>query len=334
MIATSSKSIIDSLMRRLILWVSTYAAEWQQPAPFDWKATLTVVIGTIVLLPLTTQLPMLGYEWPFYISGQVDINYPPYLQLAIKPFSIWPWRLGVAILCGLLPMTVAMSTFREASRISSNRLFRFGSSTLALLTPLIPMLMWEGNASIITMFGLLSLPYGVLFAVIQPHLPVWAMLARRRWTLFGIGFGILSLFIWGLWPIHTVTNMGNWIGHPSALGWSSMGWPVAVVGLFMLPFVNANPLRLMAVGAFLIPYALPVHFVLMLPAIGRVRGWRQVLLWASVWLLLLPYAYQTLWSKYIAMLFPLLVWWFLRNQPTADADDSPAARKSLLKFHP
>jgi hypothetical protein len=261
---------------------------------------------------------MLGWEWPFYASGQIDATYPPYLYLALKPLSIWDWRTGVGLLNGPLLMTVAVSTAREALRQGDRRSSRLSAAALALLTAPVLMLMWEGHAAPVTLFGLLALPFGVPYALIQPHIAPWSLLARRRWTLFAIGFGLLTLAIWGLWPLQVIGLASSSIAHPIAMGWSRLGWPVLLVGLLMLLNINADPLRLMAMGAFITPYANAVHFVLLLPAIGRVRGWRRLLLWLGAWLAVLPYGFGSIPAKYAAMLFPLAVWWFLRPQSKTD----------------
>jgi hypothetical protein len=96
------------------------------------------------------------------------------------------------------------------------------------------------------------------------------------------------------------------------MGWQNLGWPVLAVGLILLIFSNADPLRLIAVGMFVAPYIMPVHMLLLTPAIGRVQGWRRVLIWAAAQLPFLPVMFSTLESKYIAMLFPLIVWWIVR----------------------
>lgn len=167
--------------------------------------------------------------------------------------------------------------------------------------------------------GIVALPLGIPWATVQPHLAPWALLARRSWTLWGLGFLTLTLIVWGPWPIQILTNVEGSLGQPIAMGWINLGWPILLVGLVLLPFTNADPLRLIAAGAFVAPYLMAVHLVLLLPAIGRVTGWRRVVLWLSAWLTLLPAMFYSDAAKLAAMIFPLAVWWLLR----------PAARTPL-----
>jgi hypothetical protein len=299
-----------SLQKRL----TTYFAEWKQPQPFDWKAVLLILVGTLALFPLTSRLPNLGYEWFYFDAGRWTPNYPPWMPVVLQPLLMWDWRTGLALLTGVLYMTVAVSAWREA--MPYGRQARLGAALLALLSAPVLMLTWLGNASPIVLLGVVALPFGVPLATVQPHLGPWALLARRRSTLFGLGFLLLTLLIWGFWPERYLG--AEYYQHEIALGWFNLGLPVLLVGLVMLCFTNADPLRLMAVGAFITPYLMAVHLVVLLPSIGRVRGWRQWLLWGSAWLPLLPVMFfDELWAKYPAMIFPLLVWWLLRPDQQA-----------------
>lgn len=303
--------VVGAIRRR----AAVYLAEWKQPAPFDWRAALWLCGGSLILLPLTTRLPALAYEWPLYRAGVFDATYPPWLQLAISPLAVWEWRTGAALLFGLLFMSVAIGTAREARGQSRGSML--GGVLLALVTAPVLMLLWEGNASILTLMGVVMLPLGVPWATVQPHLAPWALLARRSWTLWGLVFLALTLIVWGPWPIQILMNVEGSLGHPIAMGWINLGWPLLLIGLALLPFTNADPLRLIAVGAFIAPYLMAVHLVLLLPAIGRVTGWQRVALWLCAWLTLLPAMFYSDESKLAAMIFPLAVWWLLK--PAAHA---------------
>jgi hypothetical protein len=125
--------------------------------------------------------------------------------------------------------------------------------------------------------------------------------------------------MWGLWPLQTVGLLRKSTGHIIAMGWLPMGWPLLLIGLLMLPFTHAHPLRLMAVGTFVLPYVMAVHMVLLLPVIGAVKGRERVLLFILAFLTLLPASIGLLWAKYLTMLFPLAVWWFLRPKALSES---------------
>lgn len=298
--------------------VQAFIHDWKQPIHFDWRATLVILIGAILLYPLTVQLPMLGYDWYFF-DRQVITNYPPWVNIVLRPLTIWDWRDGLALLNGILLGSLAVGTAREAwqqSRVS--RFIAIGMSILAAPTL---MLMWQANPTPLVLFGYLALPYGLIYAGLQPHLIFFAILSRRAWIYWALGFVILSVLLFGFWmPALFQDAVTERIGHPIAMGVAELGIPILLIGIAMLPFTRADPLQMMALGCFFVPYLMSVHFILLLPALGRVRGYRRWLLWFSAWLAFLPAMFMNLESKYAAMIFPLMVWWFLR--PTSHNQSS------------
>lgn len=310
-LADHVKSKLETFISR---WWARWKTDWLREEPFDWRALVTILVGAVVLFPLTSRLPMLGWEWPLHLGGMFDDTYPPWLQLALKPLSILPIRTGLSLLYGAFMIAIAMLTVRAAA--DQSRLSKFAAAALALATPVVPILLWEGNMVMVVMVGMAILPVGIPWALVQPHLMTFALLSRRRWTIWAAAFGVVTVLIWGLWPLQTIGLLGGSTSHIIAMGWLPMGWPVLVIGLFMLPFTHAHPYRLMAVGTFLLPYVMAVHMVLLLPAIGEVKGWRRVLLFGAAWLILITPAFAVLWAKYVTMIFPFAVWWMLRPQNT------------------
>jgi hypothetical protein len=188
-----------------------------------------------------------------------------------------------------------------------------GAATLALLSPPVFILLWVVNIESLALFGSLFLPLGLPLILLKPHVYVWAILSRRKWMIWAAIFGAASLLIWGMWPLHVMESVSGRIQHPSAFGWSGVGLPMILIGALLLVFTNADPLRLMAAGSFLSPFLMPQHFVLLLPALGRVRGWKRLGLWAGAWLMAMPVMFgEWMNIKYLALGFPLLIWWMLR----------------------
>jgi hypothetical protein len=77
------------------------------------------------------------------------------------------------------------------------------------------------------------------------------------------------------------------------------------------------------------PYVFPYHFILLLPALGRVKFLRQEILWIISWTLLTPFAFGSEWS-WVGYGFPLAVWWLLR-EGVEPADTWLGELKRLLK---
>jgi hypothetical protein len=191
-------------------------------------------------------------------------------------------------------------------------------------TPIIPMLLWQGNVAGLVLLGFVGLPLMLPYLLLQPNLAIWAIVARRNWILWAAVFGIATLLIWGLWPPEFLQRAVGRATHPIAAGWQILGLPVLLIGLVMLVFTNADPLRLIAVGSFLTPYLMPVHLVVLLPALGRVQGIKRIIIWLCAWLTLLPPMFTTRESKWVMMIFPFVVWWLLRPQPVPVKEESPS----------
>lgn len=279
-----------------------------------------VLLLSILLWPLTARLPFLGYDWLVYFDPitryQAALynvgNYPPWTWLILKPLTVVAPLPAWALLEAITLITLAVAVYREG--ILNGRPHRYIAVMLALLTPIVGMVLWQGNIIGLVLLGLLVLPAGVPLLLLQPGLAVWALPARWRWIIGAAVFLIVSVLLWGLWPLELWGSVDGRVAHPIAMGWQALGWPVVGVGVLLLRYSHRDPLQLMAVGAFLTPYIMPMHLYLLLPAFGRVRGWRLIVLWLASWLALFPSIFITEWAKYAAMLFPLAVWWFIRPQ--------------------
>lgn len=290
---------------------------WLQSTPFDWRAALACVLGALLLWPLVDRLPTLGYDWYTYFATGELAWYPPWTKIALFPLIMLPWRQGLSLLNALLLMTVAVAAARESRAFPRSAML--GAALLAVLSAPVWMLTWQGTIDGVVLLGFVFLPPGVLWMLLKPQIAVWGILARRNWVLSAIICIGISLLIWGWWPQEMLNALSHLVGHPIAMGWQVLGLPVLVVGLILLICSDADPLRLMAAGSFLVPYLMSVHLVLLLPAIGRVNGRSRWVLWAASWLLILPAMFQSDWSKYAAMLFPLVVWWLLRPSANSEA---------------
>lgn len=298
------------VLNRIRAHLAQFQPAWRQSTPFDWRATLACIIGGLLLWALVDRLPMLGYDWyTYFVEGELAY-YPPWTAVVLKPLTALPWRQGLSLLNALLLMTIAVAAARESKLFSRSSML--GAALLAVLTPPVWMLMWQGTIDAVVLLGLVALPPGMWLVLIKPQVAAWGILARRGWMVVGVITVAISLLIWGWWPLEMVTALSHLVGHPIAMGWQVLGLPVLGVGILLLLCSNADPLRLMAAGSFLVPYLMQVHLIVLIPAIGRAQGRARLWLWAAAWLLILPPMFQTPWSKYLAMVFPLAVWWLLR----------------------
>lgn len=308
-------------------WLAQRRREWTLSAPFDWRITIACGVGALLLFPLVRLLPVAGWDWGVYFARGDLAQYPPWSGLVLAPLTILPWREGLALVNGMTLCAVAFATRREAD--GQRPLPRFLAPLLALLSPPTLMLLWQGNIDGLVQFGIVSFPFGLVVALIKPHLAIWAVAARRSWVIAALAFLLISLVIWAGWPVDLFATLPARNAHPMAMGWQNLSPVLLIIGLAMLPFTRADPLHLMCVGAFLTPYLLPQHLLLLLPSLGRVQGTRRLLLWGMAWTTALPAMFMS-WGLYAAYLFPLVAWWLLlpprRHMPHGGAMSSRVDR--------
>lgn len=303
-----------------------------------------------MLAPLTYHPPTLGYDWlrcfrePGNHCGQV-----PWVAGTTEFLAQGDWRSEMAVLNGLTIVTVAVATAREVGS-TRDRLLAAG---MAILSPPVILLVWVGQIDALGVLGLLLMPWGIPLLLMKPQVLGWAMISRRRWMLITCVFLAASLLIWGWWPPGVVSPLGpSRTESPIDMGWAKAGWHILVLGLIMLMFTNRDPHRLLAVGAFLAPYLQPYHLAVLLPALGRARGWHRWLLWAAAWITGLAtaiwvYYFLTVpnfniwaWSGghepiimpialHLALILPLLTWWCLRRDQTSQTKHHASATTAM-----
>jgi hypothetical protein len=308
------------LANRANIWIQ----QWRHTERFDWRATLAILIGGIVLWPLTNLLPMLGYDWYIYFWLGDFRQYPAWVEWALAPLLALEWRSGLALLNAIMFMSVAVAASREVYKrapaitraVTLDALF---SALLALCTLPVLTLAWVGNIDGLALFGFVSMPAGIVWLTLKPHLGFWAMLSRRSWLLWAILFCSIMLLISPGWPMQLIGSLGQRLQHPSAFGWASLGWWMIPVGLVLLMGSSADPIVLMAAGSFLSPFLMPQHFVLLTPAFGRVSGIKRIVMWLTSLLLIFPMGITGIWGgsgKALALVYPLTVWLILRKTQT------------------
>jgi hypothetical protein len=312
------------LMKR---WWNDWFRQWAQPEAWDWRAALAIMLGSLLLWPLTNLLPMLGYDWYIYFWQHDFRQYPQWIEWSLAPLLALPWRTGLAWLNAILLMSVAVAAAREvyrrATRITAAvRVDALLAALMALLTIPVLVLLWVGNIDGLALMGLLVMPVGIFWITLKPHLGLWAVLSRRSWTIWAIIFCGVMLLLFPGWPFRLVASLGDRLQHTSAFGWASLGVWMIPIGIVLLVKSPADPVMLIAAGCFLSPFLMPQHFVLLAPAYGRVSGLSRLLLWVVSWLLIIPLAVPGVWGgliKALALFYPLLVWFLLRKSSIANS---------------
>ena len=225
-----------------------------------------ILLGGIVLLPLMSKLPVLGWDWYFFFNANHPVDniysyyspFLPYTKYFIGLVTWMNWRTSLALLGGLTFTAISLGTWRNGGR--------YGSILLALLTPLPLFLMWVGHPDGMALIGLLT---GFIpMALIKPQITFWAFL-RSKTSFFWLAVCMGATFL--IWPYWLGVAFGHPWNHSAATGWQALGWPMLIFGIVLILGAGNDMWRLMAAGCFLTPDLMPYHLVVLLPAIGRVR---------------------------------------------------------------
>lgn len=284
----------------------------------DGPSALAIVALTALCALLFHPAPLLGHDWLVGLyRGDGWYWYFPWIAALLEPLRWLPERWSVAVLQGLTFGVLSVVTFRYAWReMSRGWLPSLAGLLLVLLTPLPWIMLWLGQIDGLVLLGLYLMPYGALLLTAKPNIGVWAALSGRKhliWLAALSGLAAVVALIFGR-PVLTggiAARTGGF--HPATMGWLDFGPHVLIVGIALLLFTDRSPWRLLAAGSLISPFVLPYHYFSLLPAIGVARGWKRFALWLASFLVLLPFGIQTLWAKYLALAFPLLVWALLAD---------------------
>jgi hypothetical protein len=179
---------------------------------------------------------------------------------------------------------------------------------MALLSLPTLWVLFLGNLDGLVVLGLVLLPLGVPLVLVKPQIAAFALLANRRWIFAAIVWTLISLLIWGLWPLHLLD-----FGFAGA-DWRSI-WPQDITlfpwgVLIMLPllwFSRADEDLLMAAGSFGTPHLFPYHFIVLMPALARMKWFLALLAWILSFTPLLANWYGPL-AWHFGNLFSIVVW--------------------------
>lgn len=268
------------------------------------KTIFVILIGGILLSPLVQKLPMLGWDWYYYFNlHNPAFNllspgsyYVPYTHPVLSAITWLNWRSSLGLLNSLTLITVAVSTWQTGGK--------YGSILLALTSPSLWMLLWLGHPEGIVLLGVMT---GLIpLTLIKPMVAFWSNLRSIKYFFWTVIVILLVLFIWPDWVL--TIFFGNAIGgewtHPANFGWSVTGFPVAVIGAILLAGAGNNPWLLMSAGCLLSPYLMPYHLVVLLPAIGKITGWKKIFVWFLGWLLVMGVGLGGT-ARYLNLLLPL-----------------------------
>lgn len=266
------------------------------------KLIAYILVGSIIIFPLVTKIPLLGWDWFYFFNANnpafniylKSSAYPPFTLYIIQLLTWMDWRNSLGLLNSITIMTISLATWKNGGR--------FKQIVLALTTPPLWFLMWIGHPDGLVLFGLIT---GIIpLILMKPILSIFGILSDRKLFAWSVLFCAVSIIVWPKWLL---SLQNATIGHEIAMGWADLGWPLLIIGFILIIGAGKDPYRLMAAGCFITPYLMPYHMAIIIPAIGKTRGWRQILLWISSWFVFLGTGLPGKWHI-LALIFPLVTY--------------------------
>ena len=209
-----------------------------------------------------------GFDWQhFFGRGSYPPFWMPWTRLVMMPFN-----LPAVFATTLLAIGIRAYRYRVAPL----------AIALALLSLPTLWVLFTGNVDGLVMLGLLILPWGAPLVLIKPQIAAFALLARWR-SLFVAGvFVLLSFAIWGLWPLNmgvvfTPAWRAEWQQDITLFPWGLM------IALPLLWFSRGDEDLLMAAGSLCTPHLFPYHFIVLMPALARLKPVWMILTWLISW---------------------------------------------------
>jgi hypothetical protein len=227
-----------------------------------------LLAGLFGLLYLIGQYLPIGYDWEHYFSKGVIPN-------------IWvPWT-GFIVKLLNLPLLFTITILSLGIRA-----LRYKSSYLAVTLSFISLptlwVLFLGNLDGIVLLGLLLLPLGAPLVLLKPQIASFALLAKFKSILVGTLWLLLSFLIWGFWPLQFFEVLGDawsveWVQDISLFPWG------IVIALPLMWFSRGDEDLLMAAGSFATPHLFPYHFIVLMPALGRMSKSWMIVTWLLSW---------------------------------------------------
>ena len=139
-----------------------------------------------------------------------------------------------------------------------------------------------GNLDGLVLLGLLLLPWGAPLALMKPQVAAFALLAKKNTIIAGIIWGVISLLIWGLWPLNFLMVLNpswkvEWVQDISIFPWGIL------LALPLLWLGRGDEDLLMAAGSLATPHLFPYHFILLMPSLARMKRPWLIATWLISW---------------------------------------------------
>jgi len=165
------------------------------------------------------------------------------------------------------PFVVALTLTSPVYRTYN---YKNSSIPVALAILSLPTLwvLYMGNIDGFVIVGLILLPWEAPLALMKPQIAGFALLARKSSIIVGVIWILISFVIWGFWPSRFLLVLTSdwkavWTQEISLFRWGLL------VALPLMWFSHGDEDLLMAAGSLVTPHLYPYHFIVLMPALGR-----------------------------------------------------------------
>ncbi len=255
--------IIDQSKADFRAWLRRYHRP-SRAEGLAWAKKAAGVLALFAVLYLVGMFVPEGFDYVHYFSqGRYPAFWIPWVPPIVNLMNM-PALFAIAIL-GL-----------------TLRTWQLKGSPLVLAMAVFSLPTWWvinlGNVEGFVLLGLLILPWGAPFVLFKPTISAFALLARKDTIIVGALWGLLSLLIWGPWPLEllalgTTTWKADWVQEISLFPWG------LIVALPLLWLSRGDEDLLMAAGSFATPHLFPYHFIVLMPAMARMRWYWALATW-------------------------------------------------------
>jgi len=273
------------------------------------RSTITMIVGGIiifiVLYILGSFIPT-GFDWQIFFGvGRAPAFYVPWVHW-ILPF------LNGSLVVAITIIALGWATWKRKG--SPLTLFFVLASLPTLWT------LFLGQLDGLALLGLLLMPFGVPLALLKPQLTTFAMFKNRKWFIAAAILGIISIAIWGWWPLNLIARAGSEWKEIQPQDISLFPWSIPFV-LPLLWLSRGDDDMLMSAGSLLTPLLIPYYFIVLMPSLARLSMRWQIALWILSWLPLSANWIGPLGWRF-GNLFSLALWFALWIQKR-EQDPSP-----------
>ncbi len=233
-----------------------------------------------------------GYDWRVYFSqGNIPALWTPWAGAIVK-FLNFPTLIAITI-TSIVVRTYMYNTSPIPAVLAC---VSFPTLWVILL----------GNLDGIVLLGLMLLPWGIPLVALKPQIAIFSLLAKKSYVIAGVVWLLISILIWGLWPLNflVVSEPGwkvEWTQDIALFPWGIL------LAVPLLWFSRKDQDLLMLAGSFATPHLFPYHFLIVMPALGRMKkGW-MIAAWALSWSPLLAQPFGDI-GWHFGNLFALVMW--------------------------